>query len=441
MPLGTTLGEYEVVGILGAGGMGAVYKGFHPIIGKEVAIKVLAPHLSKNEQMVKRFVQEARAIAKIQHSNIIDVFSFGHTPEVGHYFIMPLLKGESLGDRMKHGPMALSEILPLVEQIADALDTAHEAGIYHRDLKPDNIYLAIERNGPPSVRILDFGIAKLVESDVSATQTGVQMGTPLFMSPEQWEGRGVDHRTDIYALGVLVHHLITGRYPFESNSHAALMNLHVNGEPQLPSAFGASEALDRVFAKALAKDKEYRFATAQEFYLELVSAADGTDMSAPISRAAAAATTTLDSEHEMLSIPPTNRRPLVFFGVAGAGLVISVLAFSLRGGDSTNTSAYEGNVAEILDAGTGAVTIMDASIKSLTGAAKTPPDAGMTSSSAAVDATVKTTRRKRPRDGKAPKASSTDAKKAPGARTPPKKTKPGDQDNWAKTTDPYSDPS
>lgn len=440
VPIGTRLGEYEVIGILGAGGMGTVYKGAHPIIGKEVAIKVLAPHLSRDEQMVQRFVQEARAVVKIQHINIIDVFAFGHEPTVGHYFIMPLLDGESLGDRMERGPMALIDVLPIIEQTADALDTAHEAGIYHRDLKPDNIYLATERKGPPSVRILDFGIAKLVESDMSATQTGVQMGTPLFMSPEQWEGCGVDHRTDIYALGVLVHHLITGRYPFEAKSHMALMNLHVNGEPQLPSLFGASEALDAVIARALAKNKEFRHATAREFYLELVDAAAGSDQAAAASRVVVAASATLESELEMLSRPPTNRRPIVFLGVAGAGLAAAALAFAVtRGRAQPETPIPVQKAAQTFDAGSAAADVAASDVEgALTSAVDgsvaapavaTTPDAGQKTDS---------DRKKRPRDGKRVKASPLDTNnKTPEAKPPPKKPKPGDKSKWGDTVDPY----
>tara|TARA_R110002073_G_scaffold245044_5_gene407477 strand:- start:919 stop:2454 length:1536 start_codon:yes stop_codon:yes gene_type:complete len=455
---GTRLGEYEVAGVLGAGGMGTVYRGVHPIIGKEVAIKVLAPHLSKDEAMVQRFVQEARAVVKIQHINIIDVFAFGHEPNVGHYFIMPLLAGESLADRMERGPMALADILPIVEQISDALDTAHESGIYHRDLKPDNIYLAAERNGPPSVRILDFGIAKLVESDMSATQTGVQMGTPLFMSPEQWEGRGVDHRTDIYALGVMVHHLMTARYPFESNSHIALMNLHVNGQPKLPSAFGADDAMDRVFAKALAKEKQYRYESANEFYLAFAAAAEASKMAEPLHTVAGPVSPLLESELEMLTRPPSSRGRLVFFGVA-AGVVVALgaLVFAFTSGGSTGgdskakPAAADDLAGDTINSDT-AATPLDAEAAvtgaAVTGAAVTgaaahaatvPPDsgpiAGATADAGAVPAKTRTAGDK-PAGDKRIRASSTKTKdKPPEVKPPPKK--PGDKTQWGHTVDPY----
>jgi len=325
--------------------------------------------------------------------------------------------------------MALIDILPIVEQIADALDTAHEAGIYHRDLKPDNIYLAVERNGPPSVRILDFGIAKLVESDVSATQTGVQMGTPLFMSPEQWEGRGVDHRTDIYALGVLVHHLITGRYPFESTSHVALMNLHVNGEPNLPSAFGADEALDGLFAKALAKGKEYRFGTAQTFYQELVSAAVGADVSSPMPQVAVASIPTQFSEVERRSLVSSRRRRLVLFGVAGVGVAAAALAFAMtRGGDPTTKPSLVDEPA---------TATVDAAVE--VGAVALHPDAGAAPAAVVeIDAGPKQTLppKKRQRDGKPIKDSLPDTNnKKPEVKPPPKK--PGDKPRWGDTVDPY----
>ena len=437
--------------MLGAGGMGTVYRGVHPIIGKEVAIKVLAPHLSKDEAMVQRFVQEARAVAKIQHINIIDVFAFGHEPSVGHYFIMPLLAGESLGDRMERGPMALADILPIVEQISDALDTAHESGIYHRDLKPDNIYLADERNGPPSVRILDFGIAKLVESDMSATQTGVQMGTPLFMSPEQWEGRGVDHRTDIYALGVMVHHLMTARYPFESNSHIALMNLHVNGQPKLPSAFGADDAMDRVFAKALAKEKQYRYESANEFYLAFAAAAEASKTAEPLHTVAAPVSPLLESELEMLTRPPSSRGRLVFFGVAaGVVVVLGALLFAFAGGDSkAKPAAADDSAGGKINSDTAAPPLDTAA--AVTGAAAhaatLPPDggpiAGAVPDAGAEPAHTSKTRTTgdkpvgdKPAGDKRIRASSTKTKdKPPEVKPPPKK--PGDKTQWGDTVDPY----
>ncbi len=267
------MGEYEITGYLGAGGMGTVYAGVHPIIGKRVAIKVLQPAMSADPRMVNRFIQEARAVVKIQHRHIIDVFAFGQQDDVGHYFVMPLLDGEPLGSRIaRAGPLPTEELLLVVGQIAAALDAAHAEGIFHRDLKPDNVFLAHERDGSVSVRVLDFGIAKLIDGEVSTTQTGAQMGTPLFMSPEQWDGAAVDHRTDIYALGVLVHHALTGRFPFESRSPVALMNMHANQPPMPASHYGANPAVDPVIGRALAKDRNARYASAGAMFEDLVAA-------------------------------------------------------------------------------------------------------------------------------------------------------------------------
>lgn len=371
---GTRVGEYEITGLLGAGAMGTVYAGVHPIIGKRVAIKVLQSALSADARMVDRFVREARAVVKIQHRNIVDVFAFGYQADVGHYFVMPFLDGEALANRIaKRGPMAPAEALPIVEQIADALDAAHGEGILHRDLKPDNVFLARTRDGGDSVRVLDFGLAKLIDGEVSSTQAGAQMGTPLFMSPEQWDGATVDHRTDIYAFGVLVHNLLTGRYPFESASPVALMNMHANQEPMPPSTYGADPAADAVIARALAKDPEYRFASAGSLYQALWGAigpgAAAAAAPAPIGLRAAGAPT-LDRG----SYAPPRSRPWVGAIVAAVVLAAaSVIVIAVTAGGSGGASAPDSDAS--LPAATTIRAALDAGVHDARGAAATPPPA------------------------------------------------------------------
>jgi eukaryotic-like serine/threonine-protein kinase len=260
-PRDQVIGEYQVTGVLGEGGMGIVYAAVHPLIGKRVAIKVLRNELHAPE-FVDRFVQEARAVNQIGHPGIIDVFGFGQLPDGAHYFVMELLDGESLGDRMTRGRLSPAEALPILRQMASAVDAAHRAGIVHRDLKPDNVFLVPDPDGgPPRVKILDFGIAKLGAGAAVKTSTGVPMGTPLFMSPEQCRGRGVDSRTDVYAFGVIAHHMLTGGYPFQADSPVALLYMQISDPPRLPSAFGVHAAFDVVIGKALAKQPEERHAT------------------------------------------------------------------------------------------------------------------------------------------------------------------------------------
>jgi serine/threonine-protein kinase len=350
VPVGMRVGEYELRGLLGQGGMGTVYTGVHPVIGKEVAIKVLDPRLASTDGIVDRFVREARAVNKIRHPNIIDIFAFGYAPSLGHYFVMPRLVGETLGARVARQPLGLVEAVPVFEQIADALDAAHGAGVLHRDLKPDNIFLVADRRGRITVQLLDFGIAKLLDGDAAVTRSGIQMGTPLFMSPEQWEGVDVDQRTDVYALGVMLHHALTGRYPFEATSPIVLMNMHATRTPIAPSAHGAPAAIDPVIARALAKSRHDRQASAGELYTELaavagvsvagetrpavvrapgpiVVTAGGTPAVAPV--------TTLSGSIGVDERPASSRSRMVLGlgGLLATGAVVAVAAIAMTGRD------------------------------------------------------------------------------------------------------------
>src|SRR4051812_12392527 len=185
LPEGMEVGEYRIVRKIGEGGMGSVYAAIQPVIGKRVAIKVIAPHIAANPDIVRRFIDEARAVNKIGHPNIVDIFSFGWLPDRRHYFAMEFLDGKSLADRMKGAPMPPAECRRVLRQICEALEAAHRQGIVHRDLKPDNIWVAEPQHGESFAKLLDFGIAKLMgETDAAKrTQTGVIMGTPAYMSP------------------------------------------------------------------------------------------------------------------------------------------------------------------------------------------------------------------------------------------------------------------
>jgi serine/threonine protein kinase len=211
---GTEIGGYVVDEELGRGGMGVVYRATHPLIGKRAAIKVLRPSLSKNPATVERFVQEARAVNQIGHPGIVDIFAFGALPDGRSYLVMDLLEGESLRARVKRGALPAGEACAVLDEVASALAVAHDKGFIHRDLKPDNVFLATHP-GRTDVKLLDFGLAKLMtpagSPRVYRTATGAQLGTPEYMSPEQLRGTGVDHRTDIYALGVVALEILTGR--------------------------------------------------------------------------------------------------------------------------------------------------------------------------------------------------------------------------------------
>ncbi|WP_437477886.1 protein kinase [Sorangium sp. So ce1014] len=228
----TMVGEYRIERKLGAGTFGEVYAGEHPIIGKQVAIKVLNGHFAAQPRAVARFVAEARAVNRIRQRNIIDIFSFGVLQELQrHYFVMELLDGLTLGELCRRRRrLPFPTIVPILRGIADALDAVHEAGITHRDLKPDNVFLAAERDGTWFPKLLDFGIAKLADGS-EETSTGVVLGTPQYMAPEQARGQRIGPPADIYALGVMIHKMLTGKHLFTGESAVEMMYKHVSDPP------------------------------------------------------------------------------------------------------------------------------------------------------------------------------------------------------------------
>ena len=219
LTVGTDVGGYVIDGQLGRGGMGVVYSAKHPVIGKRAAIKVLKPSLSNNPATIERFIQEARSVNAIGHPNIVDIFDFDVLPDGRRYLVMDLLEGESLRKRVKRGPLPVHEAAIVLDEVASALDAAHGKGFIHRDLKPDNVFL-VAHPGRFDVKLLDFGLAKLMPNSALLparayrTATGAQLGTPDYMSPEQLRGeKNIDHRTDIYALGIVAFEMITGKRP------------------------------------------------------------------------------------------------------------------------------------------------------------------------------------------------------------------------------------
>ena len=245
LPRGTEIADYVIDGILGKGGMGIVYSATHRVIGKRAAIKVLRAEVSNNPIAIQRFIQEARAVNQIGHPNIVDIFDFGTLPDGRAYHLMDMMVGESLRKRLRRGALHPSEAAAVIDAIASALNAAHDKGFVHRDLKPDNVYL-IEREGAwPDVKLLDFGLAKLMpEAGTAAfiTQTGAMLGTPEYMSPEQARGIGVDYRTDVYALGIVMFEILTGQRPFPSTGDSfATLQYHAEEPP--PSLGSACSGL------------------------------------------------------------------------------------------------------------------------------------------------------------------------------------------------------
>jgi len=217
---------------IGVGGMGIVYEGRHPIIGKRVAVKVLKAKLSTDPVFVERFVSEARAVNEIRHRGIVDIFGFGQLPDGSHYFVMEYLDGIGFDRIMKErAPLPVVEVLSYAEQISTALHAAHVANVIHRDIKPSNIFLVDTGREPPYVKLLDFGIAKLGGGVSVQTQTGVAVGTPDYMSPEQARGGNVTAQSDIYALGCVMFELLTGRHVFLGANDVEVIVKHVQDAP------------------------------------------------------------------------------------------------------------------------------------------------------------------------------------------------------------------
>ena len=221
---GTRVGEYLIERKVGRGGMGTVYAAVHPVIGKKAAIKVMAWDLCRDASFVARFVREARAVNRIRHPNIVEAFSIGQLEDGRCCFAMEWLEGISLRQRLSEGPIGLAEASAMLDEIADALEAVHEAGIIHRDLTPQNLFLA-EVRGRRAMKILDFGIAKEtgVNTSGTGTRSGVVLGTPTYVSPEQAAGEVVDHRADIYGLGVIAYEMLTGRPPFADQPTTAVL--------------------------------------------------------------------------------------------------------------------------------------------------------------------------------------------------------------------------
>ncbi len=269
--LGQTLGQYQLLEQIGQGGMATVYKGYQPALNRYVAIKVLPPYYAHDPGFAERFTREAQAIAQLEHPNILPVYDFGKQGDVS-YIVMKYVPAGTLRDRLGQ-PLPPIDAVHLIEQIAAALDTAHDRGILHRDIKPGNILLD-ERGW---VYLSDFGLAKMVEGTTNLTGTGVGVGTPAYMSPEQGQGLSVDARTDVYALGVVLFEMLTGRVPYRAETPMAVVIKHVTDPIPLPRRMNPNipEAVEQVLLKALAKNPAHRFARAGDLAQALKRAVQG----------------------------------------------------------------------------------------------------------------------------------------------------------------------
>jgi eukaryotic-like serine/threonine-protein kinase len=274
--IGSTLaGRYRVEARVGSGAMGAVYRAEHAVLGRRVALKILNRDRLVGGDTVQRFRREAQALSALHHPNTVRVFDFGASDEGMLYLAMELLEGEALTDRIvREGPLPVQEALDIIQQVLRSIGEAHGQGLVHRDLKPDNVFLARVQHAPvPIVKVLDFGIAKAIEGeraiDQFETLDGTVFGTPRYMSPEQAAGKPLDLRSDLYSVGIMLYELLSGHPPFVDNDAVVVMARHIREQP-VPVCRAAPTrpippSLEACLSKALAKKPADRFQTAEEF--------------------------------------------------------------------------------------------------------------------------------------------------------------------------------
>jgi serine/threonine protein kinase len=270
---GTFVGEYQIERKIAEGGMGVVYAAIQPLIGKRAAVKLLHRRFAKEKTVVERFIQEARAVNTINHPNIVDIFSFGQTPDSCHYLIMELLEGEDLARFLKKKTrLTLTEAIPILLQIGMALQAAHDKGVIHRDLKPDNIHLM--KGDPPKIKLLDFGVAKLLDNEKQAqmTNAGGIVGTPFYMSTEQCSNGPISAQTDLYALAVLTYEMLAGEVPFPGGYLEVIASHLQKTPPLLPNDVDFAPIkpdIDAMLQKAMAKEPSERQQSVKVFVEEL----------------------------------------------------------------------------------------------------------------------------------------------------------------------------
>jgi eukaryotic-like serine/threonine-protein kinase len=333
--VGQTIGNYTITAKLGEGGMGVVYLAEHPVIGRKVALKAIHPELSRHPEVVSRFMTEAKSVNQIGNEHIVDIHDFGNTSTGEFYFIMEFLQGQSLAERLRQERVfAPARALQIAAQVADALAASHDHGIIHRDLKPENIFLIPRGSTVDFVKVLDFGLAKLTQSEEKAThktRTGSVMGTPYYMAPEQCEGKtALDHRADLYSLGVILYEMMTGRVPFGGEGYGEIIVKHITMPPPAPRSLNGqlTAAHEAILLRALAKRREDRFATMRQLRDAL-----------------------LDPERYLATAPPLPRHsyPASTEDVSGEGLGVSRFPTEASDHHVSLPSTFRHSVGELLD--------------------------------------------------------------------------------------------
>jgi tRNA A-37 threonylcarbamoyl transferase component Bud32 len=267
---GQPLGQYEILSRIGRGSVSTIYKGYQPKLERYVAIKVLSPHVVDEEGFLERFAQEARAVAQLDHPNIVPVYDFDQVGDIA-YIVMRYVESGTLRSMMMGKPLELDLVVDIATQVGLALGYAHRHDVVHRDVKPSNILVG---EGQWAL-LTDFGLAKILGGARQLTPSGVGMGTPDYMAPEQAQGLVGDGRADLYSFGVMLYEMVTGRLPFEADSAMAVVVKHITERPPSPRQFNPDlpQAIEQVILTAMDKDPEMRFQTAEKMVTALVCAA------------------------------------------------------------------------------------------------------------------------------------------------------------------------
>jgi len=272
-------GKYRALRILGEGGMGSVYEAEHVALHRRVAVKVLHPQQAKKKASVQRFQNEAHVAGAIGHPNICEVYDMGELEDGSPFLVMELLQGETLAERIaSEGALPFDDIIDVITQVLSGLVAAHEKGIIHRDIKPENVFLTVRPGLPAMVKLLDFGISKVAGAEeLHLTRTGMVMGTPFYMSPEQARGdRSLDNRVDLYATGVMLYECLTGRRPFHASNYNALLMQILTTDPRPAREVrpAVPEGFEQVISRAMARDREKRYQSASEFQRDVQALRD-----------------------------------------------------------------------------------------------------------------------------------------------------------------------
>jgi serine/threonine-protein kinase len=358
--VGQTLsGRYLVTRKVGQGGMGAVYEATHTLIGKRVAVKVLLEKYAQREAIVKRLKQEAQLASSIGNEHIIDITDFGNTEDGRTFVVMEFLEGESLAECLsRESKLPEQRILRIAAQTASALAAAHAKGVVHRDIKPENIFL-LKRKEQDFVKVVDFGISKSLrqssddEEAVRLTQTGMVLGTPLYMSPEQARGdEDLDHRVDVYALGIIMYEAASGRVPFSGNNYLSVISQVLNEDPQPLREIRPelSDEFEAIVLKAIAKERKDRYADATEMLGDLNAVLDDPTHSTERAK--------ITGPRRLLPKPP--KIPRIAWAIGGAGIVAAGVAIAvavLMGSKAKKAMNQQPQVAVTSDAGVGAAVL------------------------------------------------------------------------------------